>query len=555
MKGIFQLLTNLRRGKNINTYHNENISNKETVDFRDISQREDDYKEKVLVKSLEKNLKQIDAISGSSFDLSINQYLAGPEEVPCAIIFFDGLVDQNITDEIFRIVKIDTFKTGLEGLNKKDIYSTVKDRLLSGEYKEVQSLEDLFAEMSRGSTALLFDGTPKAILVETQGWETRAIEEPDAEKTIRASREGFVENIKTNVGIIRRRIRTPNLWIENLQLGSLSRTEMAFAYIKGLAGEEMLEEVRSRLERIDIDAIQESGQVEEFIKDHPLSPFPNILRTERPDRAVGAILEGRIVLFTNHTPFVLIMPGDFNIFLQAPDDYNEIWPIGTLIRFLRFISFISSIFLPGIYVAVLTFHQELLPTSLLLDIQAAREGVPFPVVAEMLMMDFVFEVLREAGLRLPSAIGPAISIVGGLILGDAAIRAGLVSPGVVIIVAFTAVSSFSNPAFNLAITGRMLRFLLTFLGASFGLLGIQVGFLLLLVHMVSLRSFGYPMFTPFAPFIWQDMKDNIIRIFSPKMVHRPKLLGFREPVRQRPGQHPRPREKGREPFHKSRKKE
>lgn len=239
------------------------------------------------------------------------------------------------------------------------------------------------------------------------------------------------------------------------------------------------------------------------------------------------------------------------MYLQAADDYNEIMFIGTFVRTLRLLSFLASIFFPGIYVAILTFHQELLPTPLLLNIQATREGVPFPVVAEMIIMDIVFEVLREAGLRLPSAIGPAISIVGALILGDAAIRAGLVSPGVVIVVAFTAVASFSIPAFNLAITGRLLRFLLTFLGAAFGLLGIQVGFLVILIHMVSLRSFGYPMFAPFAPLIWQDMKDNLLRTLATGMVYRPKLLGFREPARQRPGQTPRPREKGKEPFKKS----
>jgi len=535
MKSIFRFL------KKLNPMSGTKDS-KEKVDLRDISQREHDYKEIILETSLQENLRQIDNVSGGSDDLSIKQYLAGPHEVPGAIIFYDGLVDQNIVEKLFRVVKIDTFKTGVEGLNKRNIYKTVRDRLLSGEYKESNRMEDLFEELSRGSTALLFDGVPKAIMVETQGWETRAVDEPDAEKSIRATREGFVENIKTNLSLIRRRIRSPNLWVENLQLGSLSRTEVAFTYIKGLAGEEMLEEVHSRLERIDIDAVQESGQIEEYIKDNPLSIFPMVLRTERPDRAVGALLEGRVVIFTNHTPFALIIPGDFNIFLQAPDDYNEIWPIGSFIRLMRLLAFLSSMFLPGIYVAVLTFHQELLPTSLLLSIQATREGVPFPVVAEVVIMDTVFEVLREAGLRLPTAIGPAISIVGALILGEAAIRAGIVSPGVVIIVAFTAVSSFSIPAFNLAIAGRILRFVFTFLGAFLGMFGVQVGFLMLLVHMVSLRSFGHPMFAPFGPFIWQDMKDNIIRVLQPVVEKRPKLLGSREPVRQHRGQYPRPRQ-------------
>ena len=530
-------------------------SSRETVDYQDISQREAEYQQIPLVKSLDDNLQRIGDVCGSSYDLSINRYLAGPEEVPCAIVFFDAMVNQATAEEIFRVVKIDTFKTGVKGLGQKDIYNTVKDRMLAGEYTEGEDLNYFFEEISRGSTALLFEGTAKAILIESQGWESRAMEEPGSEKAIRAPRDGFVENIKTNTSLIRRRIRSPNLWIESLQRGSLSRTEVAFAYIKGLAGEEMLEELRSRLERIDVDAIQESGQLEEFIKDDFYSPFPAMLRTERPDRVVGGLLEGRVAVFTNHTPFVLLLPGDVNMYLHAPDDYNEIWPIGTFIRLLRYMSFLFSIFLPGLYVAILNYHLELLPSSLLLSIQAAREGVPLPLVGEMIIMDLVFEILREAGLRLPSAIGPAISIVGALILGEAAIWAGLVSPGVVITVAFTAVASFATPAFNLAVVGRMLRFFMTILGASFGFLGIQVGFLVLLVHIVSLRSFGYPMFAPFGPFIGQSMKDNIVRVMAPMMVSRPKLLGFREPERQPAGQKPRPRQQNKGDFQKSRKKD
>lgn len=510
------------------------------VDYRDISQREEDFAKIPLLPDLEQNLQNIMQVAGGSYDLSIKKSKLGPEEVPAAIVFIDGLIEKNSVEKLLRVVKLETFKTGIGGLDKKDIFETFLNSMLTEISREVHDLKRLYEGISIGETALLIDGTAKAILCETKGWVTRSITEPEAETTIRGAREGFVENLRVNTSLIRRRIRSPNLWIENLQVGKLTRTEVAFAYIKGLAGEKLLEELRSRLENISIDGILESGAIEELIRDHPYSVFPTVFRTERPDRVAAAILEGRVAVLTSGTPFVLVVPADLPMFLQAPDDYNEVWPIGSFIRVLRALSFLASIFLPGIYVAVLNYHLELLPTSLLLTIQATREGVPFPVVAEILIMEAAFEVLREAGIRLPRVIGPAISIVGALILGEAAIRAGIVSPGVVIIVAFTAIASFSSPTFSMAIAARILRFGMIILGAFLGLLGIQFGLLLMIVHLVSLRSLGYPYMAPYGPFIWRDMKDSLLRAFWWMQLTRPKLLGFREPVRQPSGQKPAP---------------
>ncbi|MDO9536458.1 MAG: spore germination protein [Bacillota bacterium] len=517
------------------------------VDYRDISQREADFKKTPLGASLENNIRILEELTGGSFDLNIKRSLSGPKEVDSAVVYFDGMVEKVAVEELLRIVKIDTFKTGIGGVKKNEIYETVKRRLITKDLKEAEDLESLYEGISLGDTALLFDGTAKAILCETKGWDYRSIMEPEAETTIRGPREGFIENIRVNTSLIRRRIRSPNLWIESINIGSLSKTEVAYAYIKGLAGEEILEEVRSRLERIDIDSVLESGVIEEFIHDAPYSLFPTIFRTERPDIIASGILEGRVAIFTSGTPIVLMVPADFAMFLHAPDDYNELFPIGTFIRILRLAAFLFSIFLPGLYVSVINFHPELIPTSLLLTIQTTREGVPFPVLGEILLMELAFEFLREAGLRLPKAIGPAISIVGALILGEAAIRAGIVSPGVVIIVAFTAIASFTAPTFSIAISARILRFFMIILGGAFGLLGIQLGFLLMLINLVSLRSFGYPYMAPYGPFILQDMKDNIIRAPWWLQGLRPKLLGFREPRRQRPSQQARPRKSSQSP--------
>lgn len=508
------------------------------TDNRDVSQREADVKKTPLVADLEKNLQRIASICGNSYDLNILRFLAGPDEVDAALVFLDGMVNKDAINNLMRIVKIDTFKTGIKGVQKGELYQTLQKRLLTDENREAENMEDLYGGVSLGEAALLINGTARAILYESKGWKSRALAEPESEISIRGPREGFTENIRENTSLIRRRIRSPNLWMESMKVGSLTKTEVVFAYIKGLAGEEVLGELRSRLERIDIDGVLESGVIEEFIRDAPYSLFPTIFRTERPDRVAANILEGRVAVFTSGTPFVLVLPADFFMFLQAPDDYNEVWPIGSFIRFLRIFSYVISIFLPGIYVSVLNFHPELLPTSLLLTIQQTREGVPFPVVAEVILMEAAFEILREAGIRLPRVIGPAISIVGALILGEASIRAGIVSPGVVIIVAFTAIASFSTPTFSQAIAARILRFGIIFLGAFIGLLGIQFAFLVLIIHLVSLRSFGYPLMAPLGPLIWRDLKDALFRSFWWKQVYRPRLLGFHEPGRQPAGQGP-----------------
>jgi len=349
-----------------------------------------------------------------------------------------------------------------------------------------------------------------------------------------------VENLQVNTSLIRLRLPIPQLWIETMTLGRLSRTQIALLYLKGLARDKLIREVRSRLQQIDIDGVLGTGYIEDFIKDSPFSPFPIAFRTERPDKVTGALLEGRVAIMVGGSPFALIVPTELPMFMQAPDDYFEPLPIGAFIRLLRYAALIVSLILPGIYVGVVTFHPELLPTTLFLRIISYREGVPFPVVFEMLLLELIFELLREAGLRLPPAIGSAISIVGALILGDAAIRAGLVSPGVVIIVALTAIAGFTTPSYSLSIAFRLLRFTYTILGATFGLFGVQFALLLTIIHLCSLRTVGMPYLSPLAPLILSDLKDSIITFWWWGMRTRPKLIGGREPLRQPLGQKPVP---------------
>lgn len=505
----------------------------------DISMREAQVETAALSSSLEHNLRILKQYTGPSYDISVRRFTASGK-VPAAMVRVDGLTENKTLERILHTLIIDS-RLMKEPAGGKQIDAAILERILTvDEVREAENVAEIFTALSIGDAALLFQGNPRAFLCDAKGFDTREITEPGAEMTIRGPREGFVENLRTNTSLIRRRIRIPHLWIERITIGKLTRTEVAFAYIKGLVAEKTLREIRERLERIKVDGVLESGILEEYISDTPYTLFPLVRRTERADVVTAALLEGRVAVFTDGTPHVLVLPAEISMLLQSPDDHYERSPAGSFIRLLRSTAIVISLVLPGFYVAVINFHQELLPTTLLLRVTAAREGVPFPVIVEVLLMEVLFEVLREAGIRLPAAIGPAISIVGALILGDAAIRAGLVSPAVVIVIALTAIASFATPVFSLAISIRMLRFLFTLAGAVFGLFGVQFILFVIVVHLCSLRSFGIPYMSPVAPFIWGDMKDNILRTFWWAMQTRPRLTGQREPRRAEPDPPPLP---------------
>ncbi len=519
-------------------------------DLLDLSQREDLVKNTMLDSALERSLRLVEEALGNSMDLNLVRFTAGPEAVPGAALFIDGMVNNRSVEEMLRVVKIDLLGSGLKKTGRGVIFDTVMGTLITNvEVKEAAELEMLIVSITRGETALLFDGTARVMLCDTRGWTMRGVTEPEAEMVIRGPREGFVESMQVNTAMLRRRIHSPQLWIQEVEVGRLTRTRVGVAYIKGLADEKIVGEVRARIEGIDIDGILESNYVEEFLQDQPYTLFPQVFNTERPDRVAAALLEGRVAVITDGTPFVLVVPNNLMSMLQAPDDYYEPVLIGTLLRLLRIGAFIVSIFLPGAYVAVVNYHPELLPPVLYLRIAASREGVPLPLAVETFVMEAVFEILREAGLRLPGMIGSAISIVGALILGDAAIRAGLVSPTVVVVVAFTAIASFTVPVYTLGISGRIARFVVILLGSVFGLLGVQFAAMLLILHLCALRSFGLPYLYPFAPLVLDDMKDSLTRVFWWRQTRRPRLIGYREPERQKAG--PRPgRRRGGEGEHR-----
>ncbi|GFN24202.1 spore germination protein [Thermanaeromonas sp. C210] len=484
-----------------------------------------------LSPDLKANVRYLQETFGYSQDLVIREVTV--KERRAALAYLESMVDRDV---IQRDVLPSLMKLGREGgYSARELVTLVRDNLSIGHLKEQDRWGDVVYGLLDGQVALLMDGSRRVLLLGADSWEKRAVTEPEVETVIRGPREGFTEDLPTNISLIRRRLRTPDLRFETWYLGRATHTRVVISYLEGLALQEVLEELRSRLRRIDTDGILESGYIEEMIEDCPFSPFPQFARTERPDRVVADILQGRVAILTDGSPFVLTLPINLFTELQAADDLYERWVV-SFIRLYRFISIFVALLLPALYVAFTTFHHEMIPTVLAVAIAAQRERVPYPAFLEALLMQIIFEILVEAGLRLPRPVGQAVTIVGALVIGEAAIRAGLASAAMVIVVSLTAIASFTNPTFGLGTAIRMLRLPMIFLAGSLGIFGIFAGVLAILIHLVTLRSLGLPYLAPVAPFIWEDQKDVVFRAPWWLMVTRPKLEGgLRNFIRTKPG--------------------
>lgn len=477
--------------------------------------------------SLQDNIEYIKTTVGNSSDIVTREIVLGSEhQIKAVICYTDGLVDtKSIQEFIMETLMADSTSIDSMISTEHDLLPLLKSRILAvGEIKDVTDFSSLFTSLLSGDTILLLDGYSQGLTIAMRSWKDRGVTESTTETVIRGPKEGFSESIRTNTALIRRKIKDPNLWLETKQIGKLTKTDVAIMYIKGIVNDDIVKEVHSRLDRIDIDGILESGYIEEFIEDETYTPFPTVYHSERPDVIAADLLEGKVAILVDGTPIVLVVPTMLISFIQAAEDYYQRADISTLIRLLRFLSIFISLLGPSLYIAITTFHQEMLPTQLLISLAAQREGVPFPAFIEALMMEVSFEILREASIRMPKAIAQSISIVGTLVIGSAAVDAGIVSAAMVIVIAITAVSSFVLPSFDLSMTIRMLRFLMMFLAAAFGLFGIIVGVIGLILHLCSLRSFGIPYMSPFGPFILEDQQDALFRIPRWGMRTRPRLI-------------------------------
>lgn len=501
------------------------------------SNEDQEQGKKSLHESLKKNIDEIKTTLGNSTDLVIREIGIGKHgEIKAGLVYTDGLVDIKVIQEsIMESFLFEYRKSSLaEHYENKPDHAFLKSlkeyAFTIGDVKDINDFQSLYTSVLSGETVILIDGIDQGFAASTRGAEHRTVTEPSVQTTIRGPKEGFTELLRLNTSLIRRKIKNPNLWLETRPIGKVTKTDVAIMYIKGIANDKVIEEVRTRLDKINIDSILESGYIEELIQDKTFTPFPTVYNTERPDSVAAGLLEGRVAILVDGTPFVLMVPALFVQFFQTPEDYYHRSDFG-LIRSLRYLAFFITLLGPGLYIAITTFHQEMLPPTLLVSIAAQREGIPFPAFVEALLMEIVFEILREAGVRMPRAVGQAISIVGALILGTVATEAGLISPAMLIVVASTGISSFIFPSFNISISIRILRFAMMGLGASFGLYGIYFGLTAMVLHLCSLRSFGIPYMSPFAPFNLEDQKDSVFRLPWWMMITRPHLVSQNNMIR------------------------
>ncbi|WP_281178174.1 spore germination protein [Alicyclobacillus shizuokensis] len=404
--------------------------------------------------------------------------------------------------------------------------------------RSVRHMEAAVEAVLAGNAVAFLDGEPFATAWDVEKSPGRTIERAENEPTLQGPQEAFTENLGGNLALLRKRLKTPGFKAEPWEFGERSRTQAALLYIEGMTKPELLDTVRRRLEYVHVDAVVDLNVVREYINDAPFSPFPTTEETERPERVVSSLLQGRVGLLIDGSPNCVMVPVTLPMLLNSPEDYYMRFALALPLRLMRHLMFWSAMLLPSLYVALLTYNQDLMPTPLLVSVAAQHTGIPFPTVIEALAMMVAFETLREAGTRLPRAVGQSVSIVGTLIIGDAAVRAGLVSPGMVIVVAATGVASFTLPALGLVQVTRLLQFLFVGVAALMGLYGVMLLAVATVGHLVSIRSFGIPYMSPLAPTVWSDMKDTVVRAPWWAMRQRPRQF---EPLdsrraKGRPGQ-------------------
>ncbi len=465
---------------------------------------------------VDENIAAIKCCIQESLDIVIRRFQLGNGQIAAAF-FIDGLVDKDMVgrDVFFRLQQAKR-----EGVWR--IEELEAQVLSTGSVKLVDNFAQAFEAVLQGLLALFVEGAAKALLIEAISFQQRSVSEPGTDVVIRGPREGFIEGLRSNVSLLRRKIHHPDFVAETLRLGRYSQTDAALVYVSSIVNQDVLAEMKARLERIDIDAILDSGQVEQLVQDTPFSLFPTIGSAEKPDIAAARILEGRVGLLVDGSPIALTAPMLFVEGLQSPEDYYTRFYYASWVRLIRFLAFAVSIYLPGFFLAAAIHHQQIIPFRLLLSMAAGEAKTPFSIGFSLLLIGLAFELLREAGVRLPKPAGQAISIVGAIVMGNAAVEANLISAAVLIVLAITVVASFVSAAYVDAST--LLRLIFLLLGWWLGLAGLLLGSLVLLVYLCSLNSFGVAFFTPLAPLDLQGLKDLALRFPLWMLKFRPRRL-------------------------------
>lgn len=470
-----------------------------------------------ISKDINENIVYVKQVMKDCNDLVQKKFKIGQDHRLCMyVVYMDGLVDtQMLQESVLRPLLIDLFPQEKAAIEQYVIESA--------DWKWINTMEDAMTAVLSGNTVLFLEGQTKAIFISTKSFPTRGVQNADQEVAIVGPKDSFTESLRTNTALIRRRIRDTRLKVIQKQIGTRSKTDYALMYIEDLVQKDILNEIQKQMDRICVDGIFDNGMLQQYLEKDHKTPFPMYQLTQRPDKVASSVMEGRIAIVLDNSPMVLLLPVTLNVFFQASDDYYNRWEITTFVRILRYMAAIISIGLPGFYVAIAGFHPEVLPTSFLLALISAREGVPFPVIVEVLLMELSFELLREAGIRLPGQLGGTMGVVGGLIVGQAAVDAHLVSTIVVIVVALTAIATFSIPNEIFTSGFRLMKFFLILVCAFWGLYGFFLGFLAMFIHLFYLENYGVPYAHPMV-----NQKGKLSTAFQDFMIRYPlKTMKYR----------------------------
>lgn len=467
-------------------------------------------------------------------DIIIREFTLGID-VKAFITFIDGMADKMVINDFIlrQLMSTENFK-GYKGENPIDY--AIHNVLPVNDIQRTDKFEKIIYKVLCGVTALFIEGCNEAVLIESRGFEKRNIEKPSTEEVVIGSHEGFTENMRTNITLIRRIIKNKDLITEIIPLGKTNNSSCAIMYLDGIANPALVSEVTRRINNIDADFITGNGMIEQFIEEKPFQIIPEVLNTERPDRAASFIIEGQVIIIGEGVPFANVVPVTFFAMFHASEDSFLKWPFGTATRFVRLFGLFVALLLPALYIALILYHQEMIPTELLMAFATAREQIPFPAIAEVLLLEISFELIREAGIRVPGVIGSTLGIIGALILGQAAVSANLVSPVLIIVVAVAGLGSFAIPSYSLASGIRLIRFGLFFSGAFLGFYGIAAVLFVLGCATCHIKSFGVPFLSPIAP-VTKRNPDIISRMPNFKQAMRPDYLNT--PNQKRVGNKPR----------------
>lgn len=517
-------------------YHAKEVQDGMEALYRSLGDQHIDSNDYSISVSLDTNLSYLQKIFGGSYDLIIRPFKISSIERKAALLFMNGMTDTDaISEHIMRNLTVTGKTEVLKDTLTADFVNILTNNVLTTvSISEVSNFSNAVKRVLDGDSMLLIDGISSILVLATRKVETRAISRPEIEVEVQGAAESFIEDLKTNITLIRRRVKDPNLIVQKFTVGARSETNVVLAYYRGIANQELVYEMGKRLNSLRND-VGNPVNVPGLLADNPFSPFPTILYTERPDKLSIALLKGKVGVLIDGISFGLIAPVAFSDFFRTGEDYYQKTIPASIIRFLRYMAAFFSLTLPALYIAVTAFHPALIPTPLTLTLGLAREGVPFPVFLETLLMIFFLEILQEGGIRIPKALGPAISITGGLIIGDSAVRAGLISPALVIITAFTALATFCNTNYQISLTFRSLRIVLMVAGATFGMFGVMMGLLLIAAHLSQLESLGEPYVGILVPRNLGNavnLKDSMF-IFPPaSRMERPRYLEPEDDINQ-----------------------